>query len=178
MKAREIMRCRVMSIRSTSSSADALALLLLTGFSFAPVLDEDGRLIGTVNSRTLLRACASRPARLPLRRRLFTRHAELRSVRTWMETPVVALTPGADVEQVADMLDHGHSAVLIVDGVSVVGIISRSDLAAGAPFLHLADHAGAPPTDRPTPRAAQLPAAPPRAASAAHRAHSHDSRTR
>ncbi len=45
-----------------------------------------------------------------------------------MTSPAISMTPGADVQQVIEVLESGARSMLIVDGYSIVGIISRRDL--------------------------------------------------
>jgi len=99
--------------------------------SAAPVLDDTGRLVGLVTASHLTLAWLD---------------AELHPVRTFfppiwrrscptvgavMSSPAVSLTPGADLSQVTDMFrDQKVDCVLIVDGMSVRGIVFRADVAA------------------------------------------------
>lgn len=120
----------VLPVGSDVAVDEALRTLTRLDFSVAPVLDEDGRLIGTVTAESLRRACAQAANPQARGHRFWWQRpgAPIR-VSTVMDTPAVALTPGAQMAQVRSMLAAGTPAVLVVDGDSVVGIIGIEDLA-------------------------------------------------
>ena len=93
-----------------------------------PVLDGDGRLVGMVSEADLL---AHRMAHDPRRhlRRDGDQPDPPRTVGEVMTSPVVAMGVDADAADIADlMLQYNVRSVPIVDGASVVGIVSRRDL--------------------------------------------------
>lgn len=119
----------VVTVGVTSTLEAASQLLVRQGVSAAPVVDEDGRLVGVVTvwqvHPILSRLEADlRPGRAPFRLRRRGRAATVGDVMT---SPIASLTPGADIEQLAHLFeDRTMDTILVVDGFSVVGVVSRS----------------------------------------------------
>ena len=66
MLARDIMTRPVISVGTGTSVAEASRLLVDRGFTAAPVVDDDGRLVGIVTEADLLRGrIAPDPRRIP-----------------------------------------------------------------------------------------------------------------
>jgi len=128
VKARDIMQRSVLSVGEFTTAADALCTLDRQDYSTAPVLDDDGHLIGTVSRERLAAACASFR---PNPRHLLGRRSRPPQVGLVMDSPAVGLTPGAELDQVVTMLEQ-VPAVLVIDGWSVVGIIGAADLPSAA----------------------------------------------
>lgn len=84
------------------------------------VLDDDGRLAGLVSYRALLRLLADH------------RSGELgrgATVDRYMEADPVTVTPGTLLrDAIGTMLETGASAMPVVDGDRVVGILSEHDV--------------------------------------------------
>jgi len=98
------------------------------GFNAAPVLDQDGNLVGVVD-RSALVAPSRRRTPGQARRGLSWLTAPV-TVRDLMSTPVESMTPGADLAHVVALMPDKHLEwVPIVDGHTVVGVITPSDLA-------------------------------------------------
>lgn len=128
MLARDVMTRPVISVGTATTVAEASQLLVDRGFTAAPVLDDDGRLVGIVTEADLLRdriAPDSRriPSQAPSRRYRATCVADV------MTSPVESLTAGADIADAARiMVDERIRCLPIVDGYGVVGVITRRDL--------------------------------------------------
>ena len=127
MRAREIMSRPVVTVRTDTRVIDAAAVLASGGFTAAPVLDDDDRLVGIVSEIDLIRGQV-----LPDPR---TGHWGGRQqpgpslVGHVMHTNVESLTAGADVaDAAAIMADERIRSLPIVDGHRVVGIITRRDV--------------------------------------------------
>lgn len=108
---------------------DAVASMSAHRVQAAPVTNDDGQLVGLVTASHLQLAWLERDLH-PLWGFLapIWRRSPL-TVRDVMRTPVASLTPGADINQAAELFaDRTEECILIVDGFTVCGIIWRHDL--------------------------------------------------
>jgi CBS domain-containing protein len=97
------------------------------GFTAAPVLDDDDRLVGIVSEIDLIRGRVQPDPR----RSHWTggRQHGPGTVGSVMTSSVESLTAGADLADVARMMvDERIRCVPIVDGYRVVGVITRRDV--------------------------------------------------
>jgi CBS domain-containing protein len=118
----------VITGRTGTPVKEAAALLAEHAITALPVLDEDDRLVGMVSEADVLANRVAHDPRSHLRRDEGHPDAA-HSVGEVMTTPVVAMAAGADTADVADlMLQYDVRSVPIVDGPTVVGIVSRRDL--------------------------------------------------
>jgi CBS domain-containing protein len=79
----------------------------------AVVVKDFGRLIGILTERDMLRAMAARV------------HTSDARVRQWMTADPVTASPEMDLEEAAQvMLDNGFRHLPVVDGDSVLGVVS------------------------------------------------------
>ncbi len=120
MRCEEIMQQDVFSVSAGESVLDAAAIMRDRNIGFLPVLDEDGRAVGTLTDRDIaIRLCANdlRPSEL--------------CIADVMTTDVVSC--GADEElRTCEQLmkQFQKSRVIVVDDEErVVGIISLTDIA-------------------------------------------------
>ncbi len=142
----EILTTEAVTLRPTMAVEEAVRLLDERGVSGAPVTDEDGRLVGLLDSSDLVVAESRLHAPttielfgaylpLPGERRRFeeeVRHALGRTVADLMHVDPPRLHPSSTVEDAATlMVDHGLTRVPVTDdhGV-VVGVVSRANLVA------------------------------------------------
>ncbi|MEP6981478.1 MAG: CBS domain-containing protein [Nakamurella sp.] len=119
---------RVSTVTTSTRCVDAARMLVDGGFTAAPVVDADGRLVGIVSESDLLRyRLPDDPHRVDgLRRRT---PPAVGLVVDAMTTPVESLTPGADIaDAVRIMLAERIRCLPVVDGTGVVGIVTRRDL--------------------------------------------------
>ncbi|MEO7376317.1 MAG: CBS domain-containing protein [Nakamurella sp.] len=119
---------RVSTVTTSTRCVDAARMLVDGGFTAAPVVDDDGRLVGIVSESDLLRyRLPDDPHRIDGRRRRTPPAVGL--VVDAMTTPVESLTPGADIaDAVRIMLAERIRCLPVVDGTGVVGIVTRRDL--------------------------------------------------
>ncbi|HZM68636.1 MAG TPA: CBS domain-containing protein [Nakamurella sp.] len=126
MRAREIMTRSVLTVLPTVTVGKASDMLTYRGFSALPVVDEDGALIGIVTEADLIRnrfpdeasADQTEPAVAPGR-----------TVGEVMTTPVVGVSHDADISVLARvMLSDRRRCVPIVDGIKLVGVVTRRDV--------------------------------------------------
>ena len=128
MQARQIMTSPVVTVRADTTVREAATLLLENRITAAPVLDADEELIGIVSEGDLV---VDRFAHDP-RNRVQPIQDEPpgpQTVGEVMTTPVIALGPSADAADLAEtMLGADVRSVPIVEGATVIGIVSRRDL--------------------------------------------------
>lgn len=126
MRVREVMSSPVVTVSTTTTADDAARLLCARGFTALPVVD-DGALVGLVSEADLVGTGVIDGSPQPGGRHEYPSAEML--VRDVMSTPVESLTPGADVDDAADiMIDERIRCLPVVDGYRVVGIITRRDL--------------------------------------------------
>lgn len=126
MQVGERMSQPVITVMSTTPVASAMKLLRERHIRRLPVID-DGKLVGIVSERDLLRAMPS-PATLlsvweaaDLLDRLL--------VRDVMSRHVVTVTPTTPIQAAAQlMVDHTIGGLPVMDGTQVVGIITETDI--------------------------------------------------
>jgi CBS domain-containing protein len=139
----EVMTRDVLALRPDQTIEEAVAALNERDISGAPVVDDDGRLIGLLDDTDLIMSEARLHAptvveilgayiTLPGERRRFSeelRHALGQVVGDVMERPL-SVPESATVEDVATLIvDRDVSRVPVVDGARrVVGIVTRGDL--------------------------------------------------
>jgi len=129
MLARDIMSQPVVTVRTWTSITETARLLVGRGFTAVPVLGDDDRLVGIVSEGDLIRS----PLPPDHRRQPHWQPDRLdrtpRCAADVMSTMVESLTPGADVADAARlMVDERIRTLPIVDGLQVVGVITRRDL--------------------------------------------------
>lgn len=130
MRVLDIMTRPVYTVRDTDSIEDAAALLTEHAITAAPVLDEDGTLVGIVSDADLLwRRVPRYPSAHPERaaREVPPRPKVVAEV---MSAHPLTTTQLADVADVAkDMIHHDVRSIPVLDNRgAVVGIVSRRDI--------------------------------------------------
>jgi CBS domain-containing protein len=129
MRVRDLMSEPVFTVRSTDPVEAAAALLADRRITAAPVVDNDGRVVGMVSEGDLLRnrvpedpTAHLRPAPEPAAHRPCV-------VAEVMTRNVFTAWPVEDVADVAQtMIDHNVRSVPVLDGGRLVGIVSRRDI--------------------------------------------------
>lgn len=140
MNASDVMTMTVVTVSPELPVHDLAVLLSTRQLSAVPVI-RHGRLAGIVSEADLLHRYEIGTDRAPLRESLWARlfgvdrsteayvksHARL--VRDIMTREVATVAPDASLAEVSAMLEqHGVKRVPVVEGDSVVGIVSRSDI--------------------------------------------------
>jgi CBS domain-containing protein len=129
MKASEIMTTPVLTVRADASVRDAAALLAEHAITSIPVVDEDGKIVGILSEVDVIRDRLPHDPRSHLRRDQLPTHDPAQRVRDVMSTTVICLGANADTADIAAlMLNNNVRAVPIVDGMALLGIVSRRDL--------------------------------------------------
>lgn len=129
MKASEIMTTEVLTVRPDTPVRAAAAMMAVHRVTSLPVVDEDGRLIGIVSEVDLIRDRLPRDPRSHLALDTGPQPDPAQVVGQVMTEVVECLGGGADTADVASlMVDNDIRAVPIVDGGTLIGIVSRRDL--------------------------------------------------
>jgi CBS domain-containing protein len=128
MQARQIMTTPVLTVRPDTTVREAATLLLEHQITAAPVLDASGDLIGIVSESDLVVDRFGHDPRNQARP-VHDQPPGPKTVGEVMTTPVIALGPSADAADLAQtMLGADVRSIPIVEGATVIGIISRRDL--------------------------------------------------
>ena len=139
MKAADVMVTKVVTVRPSDTVRDAAKVLLAKRISGAPVVDEDGRLLGVISEADLIRRVeiGTEPHRASWLE-LLTGNANLaaeylkaraRKVEDVMTRRVITATPDTPLNDVARLLEKRRIKRLpIIDDGKVVGIVSRANL--------------------------------------------------
>jgi CBS domain-containing protein len=133
MLASEVMTTPVVTVRSGTPVSAAAGILLDRDITAAPVVDDEGRLVGIVSELDVVKREIEPDPRAHLRRIGGTEPPAPRTVDDVMTRDVLALPATADVSDVvALMVDAKVKSIPIVDGrhdgQHVVGIVSRRDV--------------------------------------------------
>ncbi|RZQ65909.1 CBS domain-containing protein [Amycolatopsis suaedae] len=130
MRARDLMSSPVVTVTPRTPVKEAAGLLARHGFTALPVVDDDERLVGVVTEADLIRGGVPRDIRSRHGERDLGQHRETdRTVGAVMSTPAVAMGQGTDVADLCQALtDSRIRSMPIVDGSTVVGIVTRRDI--------------------------------------------------
>lgn len=139
MKARDVMRRDLTSVELDTPVAHVIYLLHQSGLTALPVVDEDGRVVGIVSERDLIRAVLpgyvemlQSAAFLPSLDQLSRKLHEIKEkpIREFMVREVVVARPDDSDLHLADlMIRKGLKQVPVVDGANrLVGVVRRIDL--------------------------------------------------
>ena len=147
--ARDVMQTGVVTIDASASLLDAYRLFVEEDISGAPVVDEDGRVLGVVSVRDLLRATEEERDTALVQTTYFRDLEEFsgpdwgttiedfqdrmsgRTVGEVMTAGAISVAPDATIPEVASTLRGRHvHRVLVADGERLLGLISTSDLIA------------------------------------------------
>lgn len=134
MRACDIMSGPVVTVSPGTSVKDAAKLLASHGFTALPVVDDDTGLIGIVTEADVIRRRFPRDPRYRITDG-YDRAVDDKppvppsTVGEVMTSPAIGMGAGTDlVDLVSVMLDDRIRCIPIVDGSSVIGIVTRRDL--------------------------------------------------
>lgn len=117
MNVEDLMSSQLCTVDPEASLAEASTLMGERGVGSALVL-EDGRLVGIVTERDVVRAMSN------------AHDAPLRPVAEWMTKRPGVVPVGTTVkEALRTMMDGGYRHLPIVDGERAVGMVSMRDIA-------------------------------------------------
>ncbi|MDJ0785801.1 MAG: CBS domain-containing protein [Myxococcota bacterium] len=121
-RAREFMTRNLITLKPDMGVLEAVALFLKNSISGAPVVDENGRLIGVFSELDCLKVLAAGEF-------YADDYREEGVVGDFMSRSPHTVTPDADVYTLAQrFLDHALRRIPVLDGEELVGQISRRDV--------------------------------------------------
>lgn len=119
-RARDAMTSEIVTLKSQTLVEEAMRTLLRCKISGAPVIDDDGKLIGIISEFQLLAV-------------LYDGKCKQAPVEQFMSRDVITVGPDTPLERVADLFVlHRIRRVPVVEDDRVIGILSRRDLLAFA----------------------------------------------
>ena len=119
--AREIMTRKLVTLRPETRVVDAAALLLKHGISGAPVVDEDGRLLGLLSEYDCLRAVASADYEMDA-------HDTIAVVAELMTRDCVTIGPEMDLFAIAhEFVERRMRRFPVLENGNLIGQVSRRD---------------------------------------------------
>ena len=114
--ARDIMTKGVVAISWQTTASDAIRILLENNISGAPVVDDDGTVIGIISEFKLMSA-------------VFDPGIKRTSITQIMSTDVIYVTEFTGIDEVARIFQtHRIRRVPVLRNRKVVGVVSRPDL--------------------------------------------------
>ena len=117
---------RVFSVRPEDSVEHVRELMDARHIRHVPVLEEDGSLVGLVSERDLLRRAPGADTELPLSAQADVFNAvRVSEIMTWDVETAAGDDDAAAAAQV--MLDNKYGCLPVVDGGTVVGILTEAD---------------------------------------------------
>jgi CBS domain-containing protein len=142
MNARDVMTRAVVSVHPDTPVPEIARLLLDKGISAVPVIDNDGAPIGMVSEGDLIRPDqVAREARRKWWLEILAEgeqlspeflawlHSQKGAARSIMSTPVITVSEGTEVDEIARLLVAQRiKRVPVVRDGRIVGIVAREDL--------------------------------------------------
>lgn len=118
--AADLMTRKVFALRPESPARDAVLALVQRGFSGAPVVDSEHRLLGVVSEHDLIRVLAAAAYDA----------GPAGTVRELMTSDVTTAAPETDVFELITLLSRsGFKRLPIVTDGRVMGLVTRQDIA-------------------------------------------------
>jgi CBS domain-containing protein len=131
MLVREAMTSPVVTIPRTATVRQAIRVLHEHNVTALPVVDEPGRLVGIVSEMDLLQGMFEHDPRSFVRPVATTAAPAPRLVEEVMTRDVETARPNTDAAVLAEMMMKTRiKSVPVLDGSTIVGIVSRRDLIA------------------------------------------------
>jgi CBS domain-containing protein len=137
MLARDVMSSGVVTVEAKASLLDAVKLLINSGVSALPVIDEKGAFVGVLSEFDVIRhvmggeGAAALQSQLERGGALSEAYAQALAgpVAGLMTSPAISALESTPLKDIADMmLKHQIKRVPIVRDGTVVGVVSRVDL--------------------------------------------------
>jgi CBS domain-containing protein len=124
----DLMRTTVVTVSPTASIPELVRLLKEHGISGAPVVSDDGTVVGTVSVSDLVWLCDEYAGATP-ERRSGTGTPGLRTVRDVMTPDVFGVTSGGSLAELARFFSRtGLRRAMVLDGARLAGLVSATDL--------------------------------------------------
>ena len=126
MLVRDLMTDDVVAVKPTDTLAEVRDLMSERDIRHMPVVGWDGELVGLISQRDLLRNSLIEQAELPA----YVEDSILEKlrVRELMNTGLASTAPDCDIREAAQvMLENKFGCLPVVEGVSLVGILTEAD---------------------------------------------------
>ncbi len=125
LTARDIMARHLVTFRPDMSIMDAIGIMLRKRISGAPVVNEQGQLLGMLSEYDCLRVLASGEYSAE-------DYEEQDQVGVWMSKDPETIAPDVDIYRLAhSLLDRGVRRLPVLEDGKVVGQVSRRDVLRG-----------------------------------------------
>jgi CBS domain-containing protein len=123
MNAKDIMTRDIITVSPTMKVKDLAMTLIKNQVSGAPVAGKDGKIIGVVSEADIVAKKG-------------------KDVRSIMSKKVISVSESTSVEQIAQLMTtHAIKRLPVMNGESIVGIVSRADIVSAiAQGHHVAIH--------------------------------------
>lgn len=142
-----LMKSEVFTLKESDSALDALSLFVEKGISGAPVVSEDGKLVGFVSDGDVIGALSRQNPTVsfyavvtdPDSADFAQKLSSLLQVKVGQlaKRPVIAVELGADMRDVCAKLSQHHLKKMpVLDKGKIVGVINRSDITGYAVSLY------------------------------------------
>ncbi len=119
--ARDIMCSKVLSVRPGDPVVQVVRMLIRKGFSGAPVVDDEGHLVGILSERDCIEAIAGAAFH----------NTPVETVGQRMARDVVSVNPADDIFRLTmAFVSHPYRRLPVVEDGRLVGLITRRDLMA------------------------------------------------
>lgn len=119
MKAKDIMTKNIVTMTPSTSALEAIGLLVDNKISGAPVLDENGKIVGVVTEKDLLVSLDF----------IGVKNAKDFRVEEFMTKEVITFDEDASVKEISqELVRKNIKRVPIVKDGKVLGIVSRHDI--------------------------------------------------
>jgi len=127
MKAQDIMSTPAVAVTAGAAVSKAVQILRERGFSALPVINHDGKLVGVVSEADVIR---NRFTGLDTPEGVAAADkGTAETVGQVMTTPPAFVDQEASLGTIADTMISGRRRIIpVVDGTTLVGVISRSDI--------------------------------------------------
>ena len=136
MRVQELMTTPVLSIGPEASLKDVATIFVENGITGLPVCDAQNHVVGVVSEGDILykeqdpqTTGGRRRLRWPRSRDSALIKSKAQFVREAMTSPPITIGPWSSASEAARLMtEHGVNRLPVVKGVTLVGIVTRSDL--------------------------------------------------
>jgi CBS domain-containing membrane protein len=126
LKVRDVMSVDVRTMEQNENLSVASELMKLGNFRHVVVLDNSGQVAGVISQRDIFHGALAWS--LGLGAAGYEKTLTSYSAKQVMSTELVTVDPGADISEAAELMMRNRVSCLpVVDGTSLVGIISDGD---------------------------------------------------
>jgi CBS domain-containing protein len=131
LQVRDVMTTVVVTVDASSTLYDATVAFAVNGISGAPVIDENGRLVGVLSETDILAFVKTLQEEILKDEKLAGVYRDIsgKSVREIMSEDVLTVSPNTSVMEAIDlMIKRDVNRVPVVDHDKIVGIVTKGDI--------------------------------------------------